>query len=186
MILITSNFDADKAKIDLKNTKRAVSSNYFVETFSTTFSSSKNQKANIAKQQNIGRKAEFIKDNASRENSSDSKFQRQSGIHYPLRSNEIIRNIHTVKRDKRMQKDKFHKVKSCDDIHDSPLNQLRSQMNNRVQYNWDLNNQFFTNPIEMLRQERLKREKLRHQRIQKEKDKLKVIDHDDIRYSTQL
>lgn len=180
-ILITSNFDADKAKIKFKKTNRVPSSNYFLETFSTTFSSSKNQKMTTVNQPNIERRAESIKGTASRENSSDSKVNRSKTIHNHLRSNEIIKNIHSLKRDKRMQKDKFYKVKSCDDILDSPLKQLRSQMNSKVQYNWDVKNQFFANPIEMLRQERLKRETLRHQRIQKEKDKLKVIDHEDIR-----
>ena len=131
-------------------------------------------------------KNERNKDNASRENLSDNKFKRQNGVHYPLRSNEIIRNIYTVKRGKRIQEDKFYKIKSWDDNFSSPLKHLRSQTNNKVQYNWDIGNQFFSNPIEILRQERLRREKMRQQRIQKERDKLKVLDHEDIRYTSRI
>ena len=131
-------------------------------------------------------KNERNKDNASRENLSDNKLKRQNGVYYSLRSNEIIRNIHTVKRGKRIQEDKFYKVKSWDDIISSPLKHLRSEINNKVQYNWDIGNQFFSNPIEILRQERLRREKMRQQRIQKEKDKLKELDHEDIRYTSRI
>ena len=170
----------------MKHANKAVNSNYFIETISTTFSSSKKQRATSIKNQNTQNKNEWIKDNTSRENLSDSKLKRQNGVHYLLRSNEIIRNIHTVKRDKRIQEDKFYKIKSWDDILSSPLKHLRSQKNNKVQYNWDIGNQFFSNPIEILRQERLKREKMRQQRIQKEKDKLKELDHEDIRYTSRI
>ena len=118
-------------------------------------------------------KNERINDNASRENLSDNKLKRQNGVHYLLRSNEIIRNIHTVKRGKRIQEDKFYKIKGWDDNFSSPLKHLRSQTNNKVEYNWDIGNQFFSNPIEILRQERLKREKMRQQRIKKKKISLK-------------
>ena len=96
----------------MKHANRAVNSNYFIETISTTFSSSKNQRSTTVNNKNIQNKNESIKDIVPREDLSDSKLKRQNGVYYPLRSNEIIRNIHTVNRDKRIQKDKFYKIKS--------------------------------------------------------------------------
>lgn len=80
-----------------------------------------------------------------------------------LRSTELIRNIHTVKRDKRIPKNKFYKLKSCDDLHSGPLKIQRSESNHP----------FFNDPIEVLRQERLRRERIRQEKLQREKEKLK-------------
>lgn len=158
----------------MKNgTNTGVNSNYFVETFSTTLSSSKGNKLSRAAQGAVCKQGETVGQNRSQGELSGSKLQKQPVLYYPLRSNEVIRNIHTVKREKRLPRDKFYKIKSCDDIHGSPAKDTGRETNNKVIYNWNQSVPFQSNPIEMLRQERLRRERMRMERIQREKDKLK-------------
>lgn len=110
-------------------------------------------------------------------------FEKQQSAQTPLRSNEIIEHIHTINREKRVCKPKFGKVKSFKELNLNfkEVNIGSNEIKNRINYDFDKDSHFFTNPIEILRQERLKREKIRKIKIQKEREKLNILEALDIR-----
>lgn len=93
-----------KTKVSL-NSKKGMISNHFVETFSTTISSSKpKNRDSKTTPHNLCKKIE--KESNALENGLEEtpkNYERQPSLQIPLRSNEIIRNIHTVKREKRLK-----------------------------------------------------------------------------------
>lgn len=179
--------------------KLGIKTNFCIENSSTTFSSTKNNQAQLKSSNEVM----IIEGQAWHSNrqinefergskeASQTNLQRQPSMPIPLKSTQIIRNIHTVKRQKRIcpstgykiQRGKFYKIKSCDDLVSSPGNgdTEGQELQNQAGYRWDNISPFLSNPIEVLRQERLRKERIKQQKIIKEKEKLQALDHQDIR-----
>lgn len=77
---------------------------------------------------------------------------------------------------------RIYTIKSCDDIDQSKIKNEGEENapKKKTTYRWDNVAPFLSNPIEVLRQERLRKERIRDEKLQKEKDKLKQLDNDDI------
>ena len=172
---------------NLKQTQKGT--NLFVETFSTTFSSSKHKNgANGSGPYYSSRVNHEPESKNKSQESVEAKMVRQPSMPVPLKSTDIVRNIHTVKRSKRFcptsnGTKRFYKIKSCHDIHSDKIMDPNSLDENTVKSTYkrfDNVTPFLSNPIEVLRQERLRRERLKQQKLQKEKEKLKLIDRSDI------
>ena len=97
----------EKLYINAKGKKTAKVS---VETFSTTISSSKMRKTG-SPQTTHHKKPKAETEAASPAKNQTKTLERSPSMQVPLRSNDIIRNIQTVKREKRY-KGKFIKIKS--------------------------------------------------------------------------
>jgi hypothetical protein len=171
----------DKGASNLKQTQKGA--NTFLETFSTTVSNSKHKTCtNGPYYLSRGGDEPIVGKNKS-QGPVDAKLVRQPSMPIPLKSTDIVRNIQTVKRSKRanpaISGKGFNKIKSCEDIHATPP-EHDDASGGKTTYRWERVSPFLSNPIEALRQERLRKERLRHQKLQKEREKLQIIDRDDI------
>lgn len=122
-----------------------------MENFSTTNSSSK------IKKQNKDNNWVSLKQESDQDRKQSIQSHKQMG---PFKSNEIIRQIHTVNRKKR---------------------NLKGIIEDETGHQGMMEPELWNNPIEILRQERLKRERARKNRILKEKERLKMLDIEEIR-----
>jgi len=124
--------------------------------------------------------------------SKNKSSNNTEGIRIWLKSNDIIRNIHSVNREKRSNNLKFKKINNDNNLifdNNPVVKKVSNQTNfqkikletNKITGEFYKNNYFLANPIEILRQERLRRETLKKIKIQKKKEKFNELDANEIK-----